>query len=78
MILVLGLAGQNKPRLPIRVCDEAAITLCLNYPDLKFHQAGKHADLDKQIAVIRQALAQRSEGAATTRRSPMGPPTSAA
>ncbi|WP_395141828.1 hypothetical protein [Armatimonas sp.] len=51
--------GKNKPRLPIRVCDEAAITLCASHPKLKFLQQGTHAALDAQIATLRAALALR-------------------
>ena len=51
--------GKNKPRLPIRVCDEAAVTLSKNHPELKFTQAGEYADLDKQISVIREQLARK-------------------
>ena len=51
--------GKNEPRLPIRVCDEAAITLCAIHPKLKFLQQGTHAALDAQIATLRAALALR-------------------
>jgi hypothetical protein len=50
-------AGKNEPRLPIRVCDEAAVTLSQNHPELKFTQTGDHVNLDKQIATIRKTLA---------------------
>jgi hypothetical protein len=50
-------AGKNEPRLPIRVCDEAAVTLSRNHPNLTFTQTGEHASLDKQIAAIRETLA---------------------
>jgi hypothetical protein len=49
----------NEPRRPIRVCDEAAVTLSQNHPKLKFTQAGEHADLDRQIAAMRAQLAQK-------------------
>jgi hypothetical protein len=52
-------AGKDEPRLPIRVCDEAAITLCQHNPTLQFAQVGQHADLDKQIELIRANLAKR-------------------
>jgi hypothetical protein len=52
-------AGKNEPRLPIRVCDEAAVTLSQNHPELSFTQAGDHADLDRQIGAIRRQLAQK-------------------
>jgi hypothetical protein len=51
--------GENEPRRPIRVCDEAALTLSLNHPVLKFTQVGEHADLDRQIAVIRAQLVEK-------------------
>lgn len=44
------------PRLPLRVCDAAARTLSRNHPELKFTLRGQHADLDKQIAVMRELL----------------------
>jgi hypothetical protein len=47
-------AGQNEPRLPIGVCDEAAVTLSHNHPEFKFEQVGEHADLVRQIAAIRE------------------------
>jgi hypothetical protein len=31
--------GQDEPRRPIRVCDEAAETISLSRPDLKFKMA---------------------------------------
>jgi hypothetical protein len=52
--------GQNEPRRPIRVCDEAAVTLSRHHPELKFTQAGEHADLDKQIVAIRERLAPKN------------------
>jgi hypothetical protein len=51
--------SKNEPRQPIRVCDEAAVTLSQNHPELKFTQAGEHADLDRQIAAIREQLARK-------------------
>ena len=51
--------GQDEPRLPIRVCDEAAVTLSQNHPAVKFTLAGKYADLDRQIAAIRTAFANK-------------------
>ncbi len=44
--------GKNEPRAEIRVCDEAAVTLTHNHPELKFVQSGTYRDLDAQIAVI--------------------------
>lgn len=51
--------GKDEPRRPIRVCDEAAVTLSQNHPELKFAQVGEHADLDKQIETIRVQLAKK-------------------
>jgi hypothetical protein len=51
--------AKNEPRRPIRVCDEAAVTLSQNHPELSFTQAGEHADLDRQIAVMRERLARK-------------------
>jgi hypothetical protein len=48
--------GQNEPRRPIRVCDEAAETISLSRPDLPFTMAGEHADLDRQIAAMRARI----------------------
>ena len=48
--------GQNEPRRLIRVCDEAAETISMSRPDLKFVMAGEHADLDRQIAVMRERI----------------------
>lgn len=53
---------KNEPRRLIRVCDEAAVTLSRNHPELKFTLAGEHADLNKQIAAIRTLLGQRKGG----------------
>jgi hypothetical protein len=50
---------KNDPRLPIRICDEAAVALATHHPELKFTLAGTHADLDKQITVIREQLARK-------------------
>jgi hypothetical protein len=51
--------GDVSPRLEIRVCDEAAITLSHNHPEFKFVRRGTHADLDRQIAVIREQIAHK-------------------
>jgi hypothetical protein len=48
--------GKDAPQLHTRICDEAAFILARNHPELKFTLAGSHADLDKQIAVIREQL----------------------
>jgi hypothetical protein len=51
--------GQNEPRLSFRVCDVAAVTLSENHPTLKFTQAGQYADMDRQIAAIQAAVAEK-------------------
>ncbi len=48
--------GQDEPRRAIRVCDEAAETISLNRPELKFVMAGEHADLDRQIAIMQKQI----------------------
>lgn len=52
--------GQNEPRLPIRICDEAAETIAQNFPKLKFEMAGQHSDLDRQIRKMRDQIAQHN------------------
>jgi hypothetical protein len=49
--------GNDEPRRPIRVCDEAAETISLSRPDLPFRMEGEHENLDRQIAVIRARIA---------------------
>ena len=49
-------AGQNEPRLPIRLCDEAAVTLSQNHAMLKFAQVGDYKELDRQIVAMRKTL----------------------
>lgn len=53
--------GQNKPRLPIRVCDEAAETICARNPAVSFQQQGDHENLDRQIERIRNWIDERHE-----------------
>lgn len=48
--------GQNEPRRPIRVCDEAAEAISLHRPDLPFKMAGEHEDLDKQISQMLERI----------------------
>ncbi len=50
---------KNEPRREIRICDEAALTLSQNHPGLSFTMAGEHADLDRQIAALRERLARK-------------------
>jgi hypothetical protein len=49
--------GQNQPRHPIRVCDEAATAMTSIDPALGFKMVGTHADLDAEIQRIRETLA---------------------
>jgi len=46
----------NEPRLPIRVCDAAAETICAHRKDLTFEIVGLGEDLDQQIHRIQQQL----------------------
>jgi hypothetical protein len=47
---------ENEPRLPIRICDEAAETIAGANKDLSLEMQRTHADLDRQIKVIRDKL----------------------
>jgi hypothetical protein len=51
--------NQNEPRLPIRICDEAAETIVASDKSLHFDMHGTHADLDRQIKIIQEALQGR-------------------
>ena len=53
--------GQDEPRLPIRICDEAAATIAMHSRELKFVLAGSHEDLDRQIEVVRRKLAEMNK-----------------
>jgi hypothetical protein len=44
--------GQNEPRLPIRLCDEAAEAVAHSNPGFVFAIAGPHENLDRQIEAI--------------------------
>lgn len=50
---------ENEPRLPIRICDEAAETIAAANKGLPFEMRGNHADLDRQIKVIQATLKGR-------------------
>ncbi|MDB6024860.1 MAG: hypothetical protein JWM68_1083 [Verrucomicrobiales bacterium] len=47
---------QNEPRLPIRICDEAAETISMNFPKLTFKMEGSHEQLDQQIEKMRRQI----------------------
>ncbi|MCW3055249.1 MAG: hypothetical protein JWN14_4419 [Chthonomonadales bacterium] len=49
----------KEPRLPIRVCDEAADTLAMLDKNLTFHMEGTHAHLDAQIRAMRSKIKAR-------------------
>jgi hypothetical protein len=49
---------EKGPRLPIRICDEAAETIAGANKDLRFEMRGTHANLDRQIKVIRDTLTE--------------------
>jgi hypothetical protein len=48
--------GSNEPRLPIRVCDEAAASITLIRPEFGFEMKGSHEGLDAAIDRIKRAL----------------------
>jgi hypothetical protein len=50
---------ESGPQRPVRICDAAADTLSRNHPELKFTLRGQQADLDKQIAAIREQLKRK-------------------
>lgn len=47
---------KDAPRLPVRLCDEAAVTLAWHHDNITFDFHGDHAALDEQIAEIRKKL----------------------
>ncbi len=47
-----------EPSLPIRICDEAAATIALHSKSLKVKMEGTHENLDRQIEVMRQRIAE--------------------
>ncbi len=50
--------GQDEPRQQIRICDEAAETIAQNFRRLGFKMEGDHAQLDKQIAQMRNQISR--------------------
>jgi hypothetical protein len=56
-------ANENEPRLPIRICDEAAQTIALGVKNEKisFSMVGTHADLDRQIGAIQQWITKNAQ-----------------
>lgn len=53
--------GKNEPRLPIRLCDEAAEGIRRNNPELHFELIGTHEHLDRQIEFLRKTIAERKK-----------------
>jgi hypothetical protein len=51
--------GQNQPRHPIRVCDEAAVAISTSDPSLSFQMLGTPETKDAHIAKMREALRER-------------------
>ena len=49
---------KNEPRLPIRVCDEAAETIAGNSKTLTFVMESSHENLDRQIEVMRRKIGE--------------------
>ena len=52
-------AGERGPHYPIRVCDEAAETIAMCSKIMEFDMGGSPADSDRQIAAMRQKIAER-------------------
>jgi hypothetical protein len=57
--------GQYEPRLPLRICDEAALAIARHNKVVSFKLVGTHADLDRQIQEMLKRLGRRfkQEGA---------------
>jgi hypothetical protein len=53
---------ENEPRLPVRVCDEAAATISMNFKDLPFRTEGTHEDLDRQIETMIRLIESGNPG----------------
>ncbi len=51
---------QERPSLPIRVCAASSQTIGQHHRDLPFTMVGTNAELDRQIAVMRERIAQRT------------------
>lgn len=51
--------NQEKLRLPIRICDEAAETIAKADKRIHFDMRGTHADLDRQVKTIEEVLRDR-------------------
>jgi hypothetical protein len=47
---------ESAPYLPMRVCDEAAVTIAMHSKTLKFVLKGSHEDLDRQIENMRAGI----------------------
>ena len=50
--------GMNEPRLPIRVCDEAAVTIAHSNGELKYEMKGSHQELDQQIELMQRQISK--------------------
>ena len=53
------LAKADEPRIPVRVCDQAAWAISQNRQNLRFELVGTTRQLDGQIALLRQQLSRR-------------------
>jgi len=53
--------NEDGPRLPIRVCDEAAETIAINSKSLRFVMEGSHENLDRQIAVMQHKIVEMNK-----------------
>ena len=47
-----------EPRLPMRLCDDAARTISTHYPELRFTLAGQYQDVDRQIKLMQEEIAR--------------------
>jgi len=56
-----ALMRDHAPVGHIRICDEAAETISLTKPALKFEAKGEYADLDRQIEAIRRTIASQKK-----------------
>jgi hypothetical protein len=57
-------AGNDEDRPAIRICDDAAQAISLSRPDLPFVLHGTHENLDRQIAVMKERIAETSSARA--------------
>jgi hypothetical protein len=59
--------GSNEPRLPIRICDEAAGTISKSHPDMTFEMVGTHENLGRQIQQMLDMIRKKSSSQPASR-----------